>query len=207
MPRGSEELTRAREEEIINACSSLYDTMSFGEITLTEISRGISFTRTSIYNYFQTKEEIFLALFKREYESWIQDLEELERREELSLEEFAQGLAETLQRRHRLLKLMSMNLYDMEANSRIEKLVDFKMAYAGSVEAVERCLEKFCPHMDGQGRRAFIYAFFPFMFGIYPYTSLTDKQRQAMEKAGIDRPDMGIYEIVFPFVKALLLGG
>ena len=66
MPRGSEELTNARKAEIVNACAVLYETRSFKEITLKEIGEKTSFTRTSIYNYFQTKEEIFLALFQRE---------------------------------------------------------------------------------------------------------------------------------------------
>ena len=55
MPKGSKELTSARKDEIINACAALYETMSFREITLKEIGRQTSFTRTSIYNYFQTK--------------------------------------------------------------------------------------------------------------------------------------------------------
>lgn len=74
MPRGSEELTNARKAEIINACAKLYDTKNFKEITLKEIGEKTSFTRTSIYNYFQTKEEIFLALLQQEYEKWIDDL-------------------------------------------------------------------------------------------------------------------------------------
>ena len=71
MPKGSPELTNARREEIIDACEELYKTMSFKEITIKEIGNVTSFTRTSIYNYFQTKEEIFLSLLKREYELWI----------------------------------------------------------------------------------------------------------------------------------------
>lgn len=70
MPKGSEELTNARKEEIINACASLYETMSFRDITIRDIGEKTSFTRTSIYNYFQTREEIFLALLKREHEMW-----------------------------------------------------------------------------------------------------------------------------------------
>ena len=38
MPKGSPELTEARREEIINACESLYQTMSFKEVTIKEIS-------------------------------------------------------------------------------------------------------------------------------------------------------------------------
>ena len=37
MPRGSEELTNARKEEIIDACAALYETMSFRDITIRDI--------------------------------------------------------------------------------------------------------------------------------------------------------------------------
>ena len=123
-----DELARARRDEIVNACAELYETMSFRDITLKEIGQRTSFTRTSIYNYFQTREEIFLALFQREYEDWTHDLLLLRcSHEAMTAEEFACALAETLARRERLLKLMSMNLYDMEGNSRIENLVAFKI--------------------------------------------------------------------------------
>ena len=112
MPRGSEELTNARKAEIVNACAVLYETRSFKEITLKEIGEKTSFTRTSIYNYFQTKEEIFLALFQREYEAWIEDLDALRcGHRKLSVDAFSDELARTLERRERLLKLMAMNHY------------------------------------------------------------------------------------------------
>ena len=96
MPKGSEELTNARKEEIIDACAALYDTVGFKDITIREIGERTSFTRTSIYNYFQTKEEIFLALLQREHESWIAELEDLIRQNaRLSVEEFADRLAGT----------------------------------------------------------------------------------------------------------------
>ena len=94
MPRGSEELTIARKEEILDACATLYETMGFRDITIRDIGAKTSFTRTSIYNYFQTKEEIFLALLQREHEVWSADLEELARWDKaLSVEEFAHELA------------------------------------------------------------------------------------------------------------------
>ena len=127
MPKGSAELTRARKDEIIAACRKLYETMSFKEITLKEIGQQTSFTRTSIYNYFETKEEIFLALFQQEYELFARDLDGLcERENALSPDALASELAHALERRPLMLKLLSMNLYDMEANSRMERLVDFK---------------------------------------------------------------------------------
>ena len=65
MPNGSVELTNARREEIISLCEWLYQTVSFIEITLRNTAGARSLTRPSIYNCFQTKEEILLALMQK----------------------------------------------------------------------------------------------------------------------------------------------
>lgn len=198
MPKGSPELTAARKEEIINACEELYKTMSFKEITLKEIGTETSFTRTSIYNYFQTKEEIFLALFEREYNRWNKSLTGiLENNDSLTKRELAEKIAVSLSEREQLLKLLSMNIYDMEANSRPEILTSFKKSYGASIRNISRLLEKFCPDMNESDIKHFIYMFFPFMFGIYPYTSVTDKQKKAMEEAGIDYVYHSVYELTY----------
>ena len=42
------------------------------------------------------------------------------------------------------------------------------------------------------------------MFGIYPYTVVNEKQRTAMEQAGVNYVFMTIYEITYNCVKGLL---
>lgn len=205
MPKGSEELTSLRKEEIINACAALYETMSFKDITIRDIGEKTSFTRTSIYNYFQTKEEIFLALLQREHEAWCTDLEQiLQTHEAMRPDEFADALAHTLESRGCMLKLMSMNLYDMEGSSRMENLVAFKKVYAAAIDEVSRCLERFFPAMTARDIRTFIYAFFPFLFGVYPYAAPTEKQREAMALAHVDYARYSIYEIVRAFLLNML---
>lgn len=205
MPKGSKELTAARKEEIISACAELYKTLSFKNITIKEIGKATSFTRTSIYNYFQTKEEIFLALLQREYELWIEKLKQIRNEHNtMTPTEFADALAHSLEDRKNLLKLMSMNHYDMEENSRIERLVEFKVVYGQSLEEVRKCLDKFFVDMTIQDKQDFIFSFFPFMFGIYPYTIVTEKQREAMIQASVNYVYMTIYEITFAEVKKLL---
>ena len=181
MPKGSIELTNARKEEIINACEKLYKTMSFKEITMKEIANATSFTRTSIYNYFQTKEEIFLALLQREYEKWAQELAAItDKNESLSTDELADKIAHSLDDRVQLLKLMSMNHYDMEENSREERLIEFKASYGRAMKNMSACVRKFMPDMSDEDLQNFIYSFLPFMFGIYPYAFVNDRQKEAM---------------------------
>ena len=196
MPKGSPERTAARKEEIISACEKLYQTMSFKDITLKEIGSETSFSRPTIYNYFQTKEEIFLALYEREYNRWNIELTDiLENNDSLTKEQIAEKIASSIANRQQLLKLLSMNNYDMEANSRSELLTSFKVAYGESMKNVCRILTKFCPEKSVQEIQNFIYVFFPFMFGIYPYTAVTDKQRDAMKQANVDYVYQSIFEI------------
>lgn len=201
MPKGSEELTNARKEEIIDACASLYETMSFRDITIRDIGEKTSFTRTSIYNYFRTKEEIFLALLTREHRAWTEDLEALmPEGSSSSHADFADGVAHTLEKRACMLKLMSMNIYDMEVNSRIDNLVEFKKEYACTIEAIASCIKRFFPDINDVSADSFIYSFFPFLFGIYPYTTATEKQEEAMKLAGVDPARHSIYGLVYSFV-------
>ena len=202
MPKGSEALTHARREEIIDACAALYETMSLREITIKLIGERTSFTRTSIYNYFETKEEIFLALLQREYEAWTADLDALPAQPDAAA--LADALAATLERRGTMLRLLSMNLYDIEANSRVENLAAFKTVYAASMQAVRRLLARSGPALSGPAAERFLYAFYPFLFGIYPYTTVTPKQQQAMAMAGVEYPRLSVREITRNFVEKLL---
>lgn len=196
MPKVSEDVLTARREEIIDACAHLYETMPFRQITIKEIGKVTSFNRTTIYNYFNTKEEIFLALMQRDYERWTEELTELaDGAASLSREELADALACSVARQARLLKLLSMNHYDMEENSRLENLVGFKRAYGDTMKAVRRLLDRFCEEMDEKEKTGFLYAFFPFLFGVYPYTAVTEYQRMAMEEAGVGFQEFRAYEL------------
>ncbi|MBR1563519.1 MAG: TetR family transcriptional regulator [Ruminococcus sp.] len=204
MPKGSPELTASRREEIVNACEKLYQTMSFKEITLKDISVETSLSRPSIYNYFQTKEEIFLALMQREYELWAAEVNTLaEEHNAMSANDFAAAMAHSLENHEQLLKLLAMNHYDVEENSRPERLAEFKVAYGASLDAVRACVRKFFPETDCE---SFIFVFFPFLFGVYPYSVATQKQLDAMRDAGMEFKMHGIYEIIYSCVMQLLGG-
>ena len=205
MFKGTPETVAQRRDEIVAACEQLYQTMSFKDITLKEISGVTSFSRPTIYNYFQTKEEIFLALFEREYDRWNEDLEKiLSSDKAFSRTELAGQIAKSLERRTQLLRLLSMNNYDMEENSREELLASFKRAYGKSLMMFREILRKHVSGMSDAEIEQIMYVFFPFMFGIYPYAEVTAKQKDAMKEAEIDYKYQSIYEITYNCLKRLL---
>lgn len=205
MIKGTPELIAGRREEIINACEKLYQTMSFKEITLKEIGNELPFSRPTIYNYFETKEEIFLALFRREYERWIIDLDAIyNNNDSLAKEELASKIARSLADRPQLLKLIAMNIYDMEANSRIEQLTEFKRTYRRLIKTLEGIFDKFLVGRAEGEKKKLLYMFFSFVFGVYPMTNATEKQREAMKRAEIDFEQVDAYDLTKVFLLKLL---
>lgn len=194
-----------RRSEIVRACRELYQTMSFKDITIKEISEYTSFSRPSIYNYFATKESIFLEIFRAEYALWCDDMDAIiKQHKKLNVPEFSSKLAQTLENRPVLLKLLSMNLYDLEENCSLDDLTVFKQEYRRALDTVERLLTTYFPQMDKSARDRFIYIFFPFMFGLYPYANITPKQKQAMIAAGIKFPTQRVYDFAYQTIFSLL---
>ena len=58
----------------------------------------------------------------------------MESKETMTDDEIADVLARTLDERRQLLKIMSMNHYDLEENSRMELLVEFKVSYGNAMK-------------------------------------------------------------------------
>lgn len=196
MPKGSPELTRTRREEIVDACSRLYEARDFDDVTIKDIAEFTSFTRPSIYNYFETREEIFLDLLGRENRLWVSDLRSRHPvNDGDGRGQFAVAVAETLASRGTMLRLLSNNLQEIETNSRLERLVEFKTAYGESIDALTSCLARFCPRLTDGEVSDFVSCFLPMVYGIHPYTSITEKQREAMDAAGVPYRELDVFEL------------
>ena len=193
MPRISKEESAARRDEIIDACAALYDARGYHDITMAQIAEGVSFGRANIYNYFSCKDEVMLALLQREHELWADDLDALAAHAAgLSDGELADALAKGLENRVRMLKLLAMNLYDMEQNSSLEALVGLKRAYGRVLASLRRVLAAAEPAWDEARAERFTLSFMPFLHGVYPYAFHTEKQLAAMQRVGVEDPGLSV---------------
>lgn len=208
MPKISQEESAARRDEVIDSCAALYRTEDYHDITMAQVAEGVSFGRANIYNYFSCKDEIMLALLQREHELWADDLDALAKKApKLSDEKLADDLAKSLEVREQMLKLLAMNLYDMEQNSSLEALVQLKVAYRRVVSSLHDLIAAAKPDWDEARIGRFTFGFMPFLHGVYPYVFHTGKQTEAMEKAGAAKPGMGIRAMVRSLASQLLSVG
>lgn len=195
-----------RREEIIDACEKLYKEVGLKSVNIKLIGENISCSRTSIYNYFETKEEIFLALVEREYLIWNKDLKKFyEKDNKVTLDEFINNIVSSLSKRKVLLKLISMNMYEMEENSSYESVKSYKTAYTESVNLFKNCLIKLLNFNEEEATNK-VFTFFPFMIGIYPYSAVTKKQKKALTELDFKYNYYNIEDLIKMGLKNILGG-
>lgn len=182
----TEEQISYREKEIVNACDTLYGRSNFDSVTIKAIAELTSFTRSSIYNYYKTKEEIFLDLMQREYMDWHNEVKtKFTETDKMSRADLCHFLTASLTKREKMLRLLSIHLTAIENNCRLEKLIEFKKNSAVIFDTFRLGINKFFPATPPRIKRTFRSEFFIYIFGIYPFTHLSKKQKNAMKKAHV----------------------
>lgn len=187
----------SREIEILTATKKLINEgYYYKDINIKKIGTVTSFSRPSIYNYFETKEEIFLSLLTNEYLAWADELFSLnDYSSTFSQKQYINQLAQSLDDRPLMLKLLSNNLTDFEEKSRIEVIVKFKASYGRTMDAVDSNIQVYFPEMSKEDRMLFRYTFFPSLFGLNPYSIGTPKQQEGLHLAGVDFTYFSVYEL------------
>lgn len=198
MPKGSPELTERRKNEILDACEKIYKEQGFYGVNIKEISTEISLTRPSIYNYFETKEEILLGLLSREYKCWCEELEKvISQADGCDRMMLAEKIAHTLEEKEILLRILNMNLFEIELNSRVERLAEFKKRYLRAISAFSAILRSYNPSISCTECEDFNNSFCAFLIGMYPLVFHTEKQKEAIKIAGVEFKETSIYEMVY----------
>jgi transcriptional regulator, tetR family len=164
MSRGSPEQTQARRDEILNAMEQLLEQRSYRDISMRVIEEQISVTRSHIYNYFKIREEIVLGLVEREYRSWFLELNALEKQCPTDAEQFAEGVASSLEHRQKFLHLLSWNARELEENSRTEALASLQQITSDTIQCISRCAACAVPQLSGAEEHIFVYSFFTYLY-------------------------------------------
>ena len=198
-------LIELRRNEILNAFLKLYESKSFSEINIKAISAETSFTRTTIYSYFKSIDEIFISAYQNEYALWAEDLTRiLNEYDALTHEGFADQIALSLTKRERMLRLTTVNFHDREENCRKEFIFQHKFAFSNTINVFHDCIAKFCPEKTEEEIYKVLYIFFPFLHGMYRYVDITPVQDEARKASNLRLKDTSIYTLTYNAIMQLL---
>ena len=139
----TDEKKSARRDAIYSAALTLFKRKGYENVSLNGIASEAGFTKSNLYRYFSSREEIFLNIFSDLFERWVKDclkyLRKLE--QDAKIERFAETWIKSLRAHIQFLDLTPLMHISLERNSSFEQLVVFKqesMERLGNI-ALEIC--------------------------------------------------------------------
>lgn len=178
----TEEQKAQRIAEIIDATAHLYLSRGFEEITFVSIAREAGFTRSNLYKYFNSKEEIFLEFLKHDILFWRQDLiDAFQTGRSYTVEAFAAVWVRVLSEHQRLLDLISILYSDLEKNASMENMIGFKRMAKKEYQVLSELLCKLFPALNPEKAARFLNMQLAASIGLYTMTNLSENQRKILD--------------------------
>ncbi|MEU3530824.1 TetR/AcrR family transcriptional regulator [Streptomyces murinus] len=133
----SAEAKQAREAAILDAARTLGRVRGVRDVTLTDIAAAVGMHKSALLRYFETREQIFLALTAEGWREWSAELRaDLGRRSEATSAEVAAVFAGTLAARPMFCDLLAQAPLNLERNVSIESVRSFKLVTLKEVELI-----------------------------------------------------------------------
>ena len=177
-----------RREEILSAAKSLFSELEYEEISLNAIAREAGFSKPNVYRYFSTREEIFLAIFRDEQDSFVTGL--IERvskiRSKDPVTRIAEIWVEQSLKHPTVLNLLPVLMTSMEKNSSVEQLTEFKKEGKTHFEELVVAFSKACPQLSSEQWAFVMQSITALMAGLWPMCNPADNVREAMKNAEVD---------------------
>ena len=149
------------------------------------IAKEASFTRSNIYRYYATKEEVFLDLLKEDLTEWVRVLRGWLDPGGLTVSEFAARWIDSLLEHRLMLRLLSILGTKLEAGSSVQALASFKRQMKVIHRSEIESLRAAFPELTVQGAHSLILLRSSLVVGAFPAMQPTQKQLDAMAEAEV----------------------
>lgn len=188
----SPEQKAERMKAIMNAAENLFRDLPYHEINMGLIAKELGWSRSNLYKYAATQEEVFLALHTRANKAFIDDiLTSLDAQadkkggaEHLSNEEFAQTWAHAAGKHPEFLRYQDILIAIIESNASVERLVEFKLSFVAMATPVQKWIERQVCCSAETAHNLYLQLIYQAP-GLYNHFHCTEKAAEAMRRAGI----------------------
>ncbi|HET6582344.1 MAG TPA: TetR/AcrR family transcriptional regulator [Nannocystaceae bacterium] len=149
-----EEDKQARRRAIVTAAASCLGGRSFPDVTMNEIAACCGLGKGTLYLYFHTKEELFLAVLEIELADWLDSIAAtLPEKRRVEPQFFAQLIVQTLARRETLTNLLTLQRTMLEKSPQGDVRSRFARAQRDTLETFAPAIERALGLVPGEGVR------------------------------------------------------
>lgn len=143
---------QVREQHIIDTAQTLLMTRGYNEINMNALAEAAGLAKGTLYLYFKTREELFLALYEQQLKHWVDDVRaELDPVEKLDNPGLVGLLVRSVLDRPQLTRLIALTPIILEQNISIERAYQHKTWLLKSVGELASQIEDVAGLPAGSG--------------------------------------------------------
>ncbi|WP_164505454.1 MULTISPECIES: TetR family transcriptional regulator [unclassified Actinobaculum] len=180
----SAEQKSERMQAIMDAADGLFNQRPYHQITMGSIAAELGWSRSNLYKYAATQEEIFLALHSQKNRDWLAHLEQELSAAPLATEQFARIWAHVTEEHAGFLRYQEILTSIIESNVTPERLTDFKGGFAEMTVPITEILSRQC----GISAQAALELYLRLLYqapGLYNHFHSSPMTRAAISAAGL----------------------
>jgi len=172
----TDEKKNERKDAIYNAAFKLFKEKGYDGVSFNGIAAEANFTKSNMYRYFSSKEEIFLNVFAHLFELWVDDctkrLKKLKLNTDVST--FAKAWTKSLLSHKKFLDLTPLLFMSLENNSSFEELTNFKRLSMNLLYMIASEISRIYPEVTNEEAFQFLTISFASMSSYWAATKQND---------------------------------
>ena len=169
-----------RRKEIIEAMDSLYINNELSNIYLKDIAAKTNISRTAIYSYYDSKEEILLDSLYNHFIS-LDDSMSLLLDQDSNKDEIIDKISSLFEQNIIILKIMSTDLEKIEKSTTLDNLVTLKKELKRFQDILKSICRKINKDTKEDKLNNIMIIFITMLYGFYPLAYPIDIQKEAMK--------------------------
>jgi AcrR family transcriptional regulator len=180
-----------RRQAILDAAGALFLEHVERLASVEEVARQAGLAKGTMYLYFRTKEEIYLAVHEQQSHQFFDTLESLVTRERIrpSLRRLTRNVIEAL-RRHPAYLPLAVQCPGFERNTDVDVIAQCKAGIGNRLEGIGAALEAIYPRLKkGEGARLLIRSY-ALMLGLWQLTAPNPNREKLLE-----RDDLAVFRL------------
>ena len=200
-----------RREAILNAAEELLASADYHEIRIAGVARKAGLAKGTIFLYFKTKEELFLQLQVRGYQSWFRDINgRLQRlslqKQEITIQEFVDNIMVSLEDNSALIRLTPILHVILERNIDFKTALNFKRFLLNEILATGRLIEQCLPFLRKNEGARFLLYFQVLLIGLIQMSRPAPTVKQVIEEQKMEVFQLDFEEKLSEMMVLLLKG-
>ncbi|WP_137626483.1 TetR family transcriptional regulator [Lactiplantibacillus pingfangensis] len=185
----SKEQVEARKHAIILSAAKVYQELGYEGLSFASIASHTDFTRPTIYNYFETKEEILILILINDLAEWCKDFNnQFILNHIYSIKDVGTIWTKCLMQHERMIELHSILFTIIAKNVSSEYLTKFEQASKNARQQMAATLAELFPNASEPALISFTFSALSLALGEFPVAKVSDLNQKnfSFEEIGID---------------------